>query len=299
LTPLLQRLRARLDQALDTATLLSFEAASRRMLRARRRRWASLATLDPQAQIHAEGDLINLRGDPSLLRIGAFSAVRAELLILRHGGSILVGDWCYLGAQTRIWSANSISIGHRVLIAHACEIHDWNAHPLDIQARHRHYRDIITSGHPARLDDVPDAPIAIEDDAWIGFGCTLLKGVTIGRGSIVAARSLVTQSVPPNVLVAGSPARIVRDLAPAQGLPRPRPARRTAPRPQVAATHARASLARRARADRLRGRSRGDPLDRAATGQPARATTPRAARRDQRSERNFWQKSESSPGSPA
>lgn len=211
---LLGGVRSRLGRALDDAALRAAESLEQRLLRARMRRYARVATLHPDAQVFPEAKIENLRSDPGLIRVGAQTAVRAELLILRHGGSISVGDWCYLGADTRIWSANRITIGDRVLIAHGCEIHDWNAHPLDPRARHRHYRDIVLRGHPERLDDVPDAPIAIDDDAWIGFGCTLLKGVTIGRGSIVAARSLVTQSVPPGMLVAGSPARVVRELPP-------------------------------------------------------------------------------------
>jgi acetyltransferase-like isoleucine patch superfamily enzyme len=54
--------------------------------------------------------------------------------------------------------------------------------------------------------------VIIDDDAWIGAGALVLKGVHIGRGAIVAAHSVVTKDVPPFVLVAGSPARVVRKL---------------------------------------------------------------------------------------
>jgi len=53
----------------------------------------------------------------------------------------------------------------------------------------------------------------IEDDVWIGFKATILKGVTIGRGSVIAAGSVVTKDVPPYTLVAGNPAQIIRSLA--------------------------------------------------------------------------------------
>jgi len=55
-------------------------------------------------------------------------------------------------------------------------------------------------------------PIIIEDDVWIAANAMVLKGVTIGRCSIVAAGSVVTKDVPPNVIVAGNPSRIVRKI---------------------------------------------------------------------------------------
>lgn len=65
-------------------------------------------------------------------------------------------------------------------------------------------------------------PIVIEDGAWIGAAATVIGGVTIGRGSIVAAGAVVTKDVPPNTVVAGVPARVVKDLdAPAKPQPKP------------------------------------------------------------------------------
>ena len=66
---------------------------------------------------------------------------------------------------------------------------------------------IVNGGHPKSLTGVEEAPIVIEDDAWIGFGSAIMKGVTIGRGAIVGACSVVTNDVPPYTMVAGNPAR--------------------------------------------------------------------------------------------
>ncbi len=109
-----------------------------------------------------------------------------------HGGRILFGEWCFVGEGTRVWSASSVTIGDRVLISHGVNIHDCDSHPRDPAERHRHYRELRESGHPRTLDSVPNAPVVIGDDAWIGFNATVLKGVTIGARSIVAAGSIVT-----------------------------------------------------------------------------------------------------------
>jgi acetyltransferase-like isoleucine patch superfamily enzyme len=55
-----------------------------------------------------------------------------------------------------------------------------------------------------------DLPVVIQDDTWVGFRAIILKGFTIGRGSIVAAGSVVTKNVPPYTIVAGVPARVIR-----------------------------------------------------------------------------------------
>ena len=94
-------------------------------------------------------------------------------------------------------------IGNRVLIAHDVNIHDSNAHSRDAGERHQHYRHILEKGHPLSWDDMPgvkSAPIIIEDDVWISFGVTILKGVRIGAGSIITANSIVTKDVPPHVV---------------------------------------------------------------------------------------------------
>ena len=62
------------------------------------------------------------------------------------------------------------------------------------------------------MSHVNSAPIRIEDKVWIGMDALILKGVTIGEGSVVAARSVVTKDVPPYSLVAGNPARVVKSL---------------------------------------------------------------------------------------
>jgi maltose O-acetyltransferase len=132
------------------------------------------------------------------------------LLVFAHGGSISIGESCYIGDHSRIWSAAAITIGDRVLISHGVNIHDNNAHSLSAASRHLHFKQIFSGGHPRLMEDPPvAAPIMIEDDAWLGFNSTVLKGVRVGRGAIIGACAVVTKDVPPYTVVAGNPARVV------------------------------------------------------------------------------------------
>ena len=96
------------------------------------------------------------------------------------------------------------------MISHGVNVHDTVSHSLSAASRHHHFIDILTTGHPRTFDDLPaQAPIVIEDDAWLGFNSTVLKGVTIGRGAVVGACAVVTKNVEPFSVVAGNPARVV------------------------------------------------------------------------------------------
>lgn len=147
-----------------------------------------------------ESRVHNLSGNREKINIGLKTKIRGELLVYNHGGEIKIGDFCYIGENTRLWSAERIEIGNRVLIAHDVNIHDSNDHPLDSSDRHKHYKDIIDKGHPNNIETIKSAPVVIEDDAWIGFGSIILKGVRIGKGAIVAAGSIVTKDVPENTI---------------------------------------------------------------------------------------------------
>ena len=116
--------------------------------------------------------------------------------------TIVIGDDVYLGFESTLSCAERITIGNRVLIAHFASIYDNNNHPIDPVARAKH--------QPIGKADI--APVVIEDDAWIGAHAVVLKGVTVGRGSVVAMGSMVTRDVPPMTVVAGSPARVVKQI---------------------------------------------------------------------------------------
>ena len=146
------------------------------------------------------------------IQIGKYSHIRGALINISGKGNIVIGDWCYLGEQSTIWSSGAdILIGNRVLIAKNVSVINNNSHPVDAIKRHEHYKQIITQGHPANIE-LSAKDIVIEDDVWIGCNAIILKGIKIGKGSIVAAGSVVTKDVPRGVMVAGNPAVIKRNI---------------------------------------------------------------------------------------
>jgi acetyltransferase-like isoleucine patch superfamily enzyme len=154
----------------------------------------------------------NIRGNSDYIAIGANSVIRGELMTFGHGGEIRIGEWCYVGEGTRIWSAGSIEIGNRVLISHSVNVFDNLTHPLDPTARHQQIRQIFKRGHPIEIS-LDENPVKICDDAWIGAAAMILRGVTIGEGGVVAAGAVVTKDVLPYSIVAGNPAEFVKKLS--------------------------------------------------------------------------------------
>lgn len=147
--------------------------------------------------------------DRALVVVGQHCIVGGALVLFGHGGRIRIGDWCFVGSGSRIWSAESIEIGSRVLISHGVNIHDSDSHPRAPEARHRQFVSIATQGHPKQIEGIAAAKVCIGDDAWIGFNATILKGVTIGERSIVAAGSVVTQSIPADHIFVGGKLRSI------------------------------------------------------------------------------------------
>jgi len=124
--------------------------------------------------------------------------IEGHILVFPNG-KVEIGEYCFMGKNSKIWSAANIIIGNRVLISHNVNILDNNSHPIDASERHQDYKLIIKKGF--QNIDLNAKPIIIEDDVWIGFNATILKGVTIGKGSIIGACAVITKDVPPNTIV--------------------------------------------------------------------------------------------------
>lgn len=156
----------------------------------------------------------NYSGNRSNIKIGGDTHIRGELLLFANGGKIEIGHNCYIGESTRIWSAESVFIGNDVLISHNCNIIDTNSHELDYNERSDSFKKMVKQGHPSYPVNIDTAPIVIEDNAWLSYNVSVLKGVRIGKGAIVAAGSVVTKDVPAFSVAAGNPAVIIKTLTP-------------------------------------------------------------------------------------
>jgi maltose O-acetyltransferase len=151
-----------------------------------------------------------MQGNAEAICIGANSHIRGQLVVFPHGGRIEIGTCCFVGEGSRIWSGASVVIGNRVLVSHGVNIHDTVSHSFSAVLRHEHFKQIVTTGFPSVMEEVPaQAPVTIEDDVWLGFSSSVLRGVKIGRGAIVGAASVVTKDVAPFAIVVGNPARVV------------------------------------------------------------------------------------------
>jgi acetyltransferase-like isoleucine patch superfamily enzyme len=178
-------------------------------IKSRRNYYNTLAQIDDTTILGDEAIIQNATGDKSKIKIGAESWIRGYLLVFNHGGSISIGDYTFIGPDTRIWSAKEIVIGNRVLISHNVNIHDNNSHPSSSEDRHLDYIHIKSKGLQ-KINFLNEKPVIVEDDVWIGFNCTIFKGVKIGKGAIIGSGSIITKDVPPYAVVIGNPQRIIK-----------------------------------------------------------------------------------------
>jgi len=140
------------------------------------------------------GDDVRIGGKNTWL-VGSRVSTDAELII---------GNDVHIGFANGFNIVKSLRIGDHSILASRVEVFDNPTHPLDPDAR-------------LRNESVPveeAGPVVIGKNVWIGTAAMSLRSVTIGDGAVVGAGSIVTHDVPPNTLVAGSPARIIRQLKP-------------------------------------------------------------------------------------
>jgi acetyltransferase-like isoleucine patch superfamily enzyme len=110
---------------------------------------------------------------------------------------LIIGDDVAMsGAILYAW--RKIHIGDRVLLGAGATVYDSDFHPLDVSSRNRF-----------ETSTVGVAPVIIEPDVWVGARAIVLKGVTIGRGSVIGAAAVVTKDVPAGSIVGGVPAKVI------------------------------------------------------------------------------------------
>jgi len=131
---------------------------------------------------------------------------------LGEKGTCKIGDFTLLNGAL-IMADERIEIGKHCLVSWNVGIADSDFHPIDAAQRRIDTLALAPfySDRPPR-PELKTAPVIIEDNVWIGMNAIILKGVTIGENSVVAAGAVVSKSVPANVVVAGNPAVIVKQL---------------------------------------------------------------------------------------
>jgi acetyltransferase-like isoleucine patch superfamily enzyme len=132
------------------------------------------------------------------IEIGENTELLNGVLVMTYGGNIKIGNNCSINPYTIIYGHGGTSIGNNVLIAGHCMLipnnHNFNDRSIPINAQGNTYKGII-----------------VEDDVWIAHGCSILDGVTIGKGAIIAAGSVVNKSVASYTIVGGVPAKKIKD----------------------------------------------------------------------------------------
>jgi maltose O-acetyltransferase len=134
------------------------------------------------------------------MRIGKGSQVMGPIFVTGPGRwreLFEIGDFSFVTGPLRVDLAAKISVGHHVNIGHAVTLLTID-HELGAQNQ--------------RCGQSQIGPIVIGRGVWIGANATLLPGVTVGEGAVVAAGAVVSRDVPPNTLVGGVPARVLREL---------------------------------------------------------------------------------------
>lgn len=131
------------------------------------------------------------------ISVGSGTEILDHAMLLTYGGSIDIGQNCSINPFTIIYGHGRTKIGNNVLIA---------AHTVIIPSNH----NFSSLDIPIRLQGNTSQGITIEDDVWIGAGCKVLDGVTIGRGSVIAAGAVVNKNVEPFSVVGGVPAKLIK-----------------------------------------------------------------------------------------
>jgi acetyltransferase-like isoleucine patch superfamily enzyme len=140
--------------------------------------------------------LVTHPGSP--IHIGDGVAIeRGVVVSTSDKGRVRIGNHVYIGEYSVLTSNEEIDIGDNVLISPQNFITDFN----------HIFQDSTT---PIRCQGIRTKKVTIQKDVWIGAGCKILMGVTVGEGAVIGAGAVVTQDVPPYQVVAGNPAEIIK-----------------------------------------------------------------------------------------
>lgn len=154
-----------------------------------------------------------------VINIGKDCIIGGSFIIENEKAKIVVGNATTLGAGSMVVAGDAdIYIGNHVVMSFGVTFYNTNSHSLDIRERHLDLVNTLeylrgnSNSRKINWTKIDSKDIVVKDNVWIGFGATILKGVTIGEGAIIGAKSVVTHNVEPYTVVAGNPARVLKIL---------------------------------------------------------------------------------------
>jgi acetyltransferase-like isoleucine patch superfamily enzyme len=174
------------------------------------RHWRGSRALDVCGEGTRVPGGIEKRGAGSRIEVGRGCLISGRLVTETPGSIVRLGDNVLVGGESLLAAAASIVVENDVLISYRCIITDSDNHSLRYSERKDDLQDWIHNRHD--WSRVRTAPVTICRGAWIGAATIITKGVTIGEGAVCGMGSVVTRDVAPYTVVAGNPARVVREL---------------------------------------------------------------------------------------
>jgi acetyltransferase-like isoleucine patch superfamily enzyme len=175
------------------------------------RHWRGSRALDACGDGTRVPGHVEKRGVGSRIEVGRGCLISGTLVTETPGSVVSIADNVLVGNETIVAAAQSIVVEQDVLISYRCIITDADNHSLRYSERKGDLQAWFHNRHD--WSRVKIAPVRICRGAWIGAASIIMKGVTVGEGAIVGMGSVVTKDVAPYTIVAGNPARVVRELA--------------------------------------------------------------------------------------
>lgn len=144
------------------------------------------------------------------LEIGEYSYIQGKIVMEKTNVVVHIGSRTFISSGTLLDAADEITVGDDVLIASGVLIMDHDSHAQEFVKRKN---DVLDWCHGRKdWSNVPRSRVVIGNKSWIGAKSIILKGVTVGEGAVIGAGSVLTKNVDPWTVVAGNPARVIREL---------------------------------------------------------------------------------------
>jgi acetyltransferase-like isoleucine patch superfamily enzyme len=164
--------------------------------------------IDGSSKINWSKQFINSKPNCQF-NLGKQSIFEGLFIFDKENAKIKIGNRTFIGGETKIIAASEVEVGDDVLISWGCNIVDHDSHATNFEKRKD---DVINWGKGIKnWEHVTIKKVTICNKVWIGFGVSILKGVTIGEGAVIAAGSLVTKDVAPYTIVGGNPAKFIKE----------------------------------------------------------------------------------------